>query len=375
MSSNKIVTIAFLGNINYDTRCYNLFNSLQQKGYDVNFIGFDWLTENFKTQKGKISIYKLYKGFFSLFFYFSFIYRLKWKLFRSKASIFFAEDIYTLPFVVIIAKMKKAKVFYDSRELYGHLAGLKDKKIIQRILSWIEKKFIDKVDYVIVTGSMDKEYILEEYDLDNTIVLRNLPVYRKPDKKINLHDKLYIRADKKILLYQGMILQGRGLKPIFNTLKKLPNCVLVILGHGEHEEYFKDLADEMNLHSQVFFLGKVSQNELINYTAAADVGLSLIENISLSYHYALPNKLFEYIMAEVPVIVSKLPQMMEIVVECSVGDVIDVDNQDELIFKINSLFEDEELYAKYKEKCKSTSEVLHWDNEIDLLFDAIKKLN
>jgi glycosyltransferase involved in cell wall biosynthesis len=375
MSSNNIATIAFLGNIDYDTRCYNLFNSLEQKGYDVNFIGFDWMTENFRTQKGKKTIYKLYKEFSSLFFYFSFIYKLKWKLFRSNASVFFAEDIYTLPFVVIFAKMKKAKVFYDSRELYGHLAGLKDKKIIQRMLSWIEKKFIAKVDYIIVTGTMDAEYILDEYGLDNTIVLRNLPVYRKPKKIIDLKEKLYIRADKKILLYQGVILQGRGLQPIFNALKKLPNCVLVILGHGEYEDYFKDMADEMNLHSQVFFLGKVNQNELINYTAAADVGLSLIENISLSYHYALPNKLFEYIMAEVPVIVSKLPQMMEIVVEYSVGEVIDLDNQDELIYKINSFIEEEELYANYKTNCVSASKFLHWDNEVDLLFNVLDNLN
>ena len=74
MSSQQIVTIAFLGNIDYDTRCLNLFNSLKQKGYDVNFIGFDWLTENFSAQKGKKNIYKLHKGFLSLTYYFNFIY-------------------------------------------------------------------------------------------------------------------------------------------------------------------------------------------------------------------------------------------------------------------------------------------------------------
>jgi len=375
MSSKKIATIAFLGNIDYDTRCLNLFNSLEQKGYNVNFIGFDWLTENFSTQKGKKTIYKLNKGFLSLTYYFNFIYKLKWNLFRSKASLFFAEDIYTLPFVVIFARMKKAKVFYDSRELFGHLAGLKNKKIIQRILGWIEKKFIAKVDYIIVTGTMDEEYIMDEYGLENTLVLRNLPVYRKPEKKINLKEKLFIRADKKILIYQGVILQGRGLHPIFNVLKELPNCVLVILGSGEFEEYYKDLADKMNLHSQVFFLGKVNQNELLNYTASAYVGLSLIENISLSYNYALPNKLFEYIMAEVPVIVSKLPQMMEIVMEYNVGEVVDLDNQNELIGKINLLIENEELYSNYKTNCESASKQLNWDNEIDTLFSVFENLD
>ena len=103
--------------------------------------------------------------------------------------------------------------------------------------------------------------------------------------------------------------------------------------------------------------------------------MSIIENISLSYHYALPNKLFEYIMAEVPVIVSKLPQMMEIVVEYGVGEVVDPDDQDELINKINLLIEDEELYSTYKANCKSASEELNWENEIDTLFNVIENLN
>jgi len=375
MSSQQIVTIAFLGNIDYDTRCLNLFNSLKQKGYDVNFIGFDWLTENFWAQKGKKNIYKLHKGFLSLTYYFNFIYKLKWNLFKSKATLFFAEDIYTLPLVVIFAKMKKAKVIYDSRELFGHLAGLKNRKIIQRILGWIEKIFITRVDYVIVTGTMDETYIKDKYGLDNTIILRNLPVFNKPEKIIDLRERLHIRPDKKILIYQGVIHQGRGLQIIFNVLKNLPKCVLVILGSGEYEEYYKDIADEMNLHSQVFFWGKINQNELLNYTAAADVGLSLIEDISLSYHYALPNKLFEYIMAEIPVIVSKLPQMVEIVMQYNVGEVVEPDNQDELINKINLLFEDEELYSSYKANCKSASKELNWDNEINILFNVLENLN
>ena len=375
MTTQKNVTISFLGNIDYDTRCLNLFNSLKQKGYVVNWIGFDWLTENFSTQKGEKTIYKLHKGFLSLTYYFNFIYKLKWNLFRSKASLFFAEDIYTLPFVVIFARMKKAEVFYDSRELFSQLAGLKNSRLIQLLLGWIEKTFIKRVDFVIVTGKMDEDYIKDKYGLVNTIVLRNLPIYSKPEKVINLREKLFIRADKKILIYQGVILHGRGLQNIFNVIKKLPNCVLVILGSGEYEEYYKDIADKMDLHSQVFFMGKVNQSDLLNYTAAADVGLSIIENLSLSYHYALPNKLFEYLMAEIPVIVSKLPQMVEIVMQYNVGEVVDLENQDELINKINLLIGDKELYSNYKKNCISASKELNWDNEINSLFNVLDKLD
>ena len=68
MSSNKKVLITFLGNIDYDTRCYNLYNTFKVNGFDVSFTGFDWLTENFKPVHGKITIRKLHKGFLSLSF-------------------------------------------------------------------------------------------------------------------------------------------------------------------------------------------------------------------------------------------------------------------------------------------------------------------
>ncbi len=158
MSSQQKVLITFLGNIHYDTRCKNIYDTLSVNGFDVEFVGFDWLTKGFKEEHDKISIYKLNKGFLSISFYLKFIWHLKFNLMKSRAKIFFAEDIYTLPFVVIFAKLKRAKVYYDSRELFGHLAGLKDKKFKQTFWRWIEKLFIKKADYVIVTGKMDEDY-------------------------------------------------------------------------------------------------------------------------------------------------------------------------------------------------------------------------
>ncbi|MCW8811013.1 MAG: hypothetical protein OQK64_08670, partial [Ignavibacteriaceae bacterium] len=98
MSSQKKVLITFLGNINFDTRCKNLFDTLTANNFEVEFIGFDWLTKGFKEEHGEISIYRLKKRFLSISFYLKFIWYIKLKLITTKASIIFAEDIYTLPF-------------------------------------------------------------------------------------------------------------------------------------------------------------------------------------------------------------------------------------------------------------------------------------
>ena len=372
MSSNKKVLITFLGNIDYDTRCHNLYTTLKVNGFDVSFTGFDWLTKNFKPVKGDITIHKLHKGFLSLSFYLKFIWQIKLALFSSRASIFFAEDIYTLPFVVIFGKLKRVKIFYDSRELFGYLAGLKERKFVQSFWKTVENFFIKHVDHIITTGSMDSEVLKEMYGVTNTVVLRNVPRFYKPAQQTDLRNQLGISKDKKILLYQGVILKGRGIEKIFDILPDMSEFVFVIVGGGEFENYYKNLAVERKIIDQVFFIGKFSQEDLPKLTPSADVGIALIENLSKSYYYALPNKLFEYIMAEVPVVVSNLPQMKEIVHKFNVGFVVDPDNKDELITALKNLTSDEVQYNKFKQNCKIASEELNWENEVSNLLELLK---
>jgi glycosyltransferase involved in cell wall biosynthesis len=371
MSTKKKVLITFLGNINYDTRCKNLFDTLSANNFDVEFIGFDWLTKGFKESHGKISIYKLKKGFLSIPFYLKFIRHLKTKLITTKASVIFAGDIYTLPLVIIFGKLKRAKIYYDSRELFGYLAGLKNKKFRQLFWKWAEKFFIRKANYVIVTGPMDGEFLINQYRIRNIILLRNVPRYFKPSARFDIRSQIKIDGTIKIILYQGVLLKGRGIEKVFSVLKELPEHVFVIAGGGEYEDHYKKLAAGMNLADQVFFTGKLTQEELPKVTASADVGVSLIENLSTSYYYALPNKLFEYIMAEVPVITSNLPQMKEIVEKYDVGFAVDFESKEELISAIKKLTEDESLFESKKQNCRIASQELNWEKEVTPLLKTL----
>ena len=218
---------------------------------------------------------------------------------------------------------------------------------------------------------MDGEFLKKEYGLKKIILLRNLPRYYKPTLQLDFHSHLNIDKSKKIILYQGVLLKGRGIEKVFAVLKELPDCVFVIAGGGEYEEYFKKLTTEMNLVDQVFFLGKLTQDELPKITASADIGVSLIENLSTSYYYALPNKLFEYIMAEVPVIVSNLPQMKEVVEKYDVGFSIDIDNKAELITAIKKLTEDSSLHESKKQNCHIASQELNWEKEVTNLLQTL----
>ena len=365
---DKTVLIIFLGNIDYDSRASNLYKSLCERGFKVKVVSFDWLTSGLKTQTDDVSIYKLNKGFLSLTYYLKFIIILSINLFRSEAEIIFAEDIYTLPFAVLFAKFKKAKVFYDSRELYGYLAGLKKRKIIQQILKRVEKTFITKAYKIITTGKMDAEFLSKEYGVKNTIVIRNLPFLATVDSPFDFRTKYKLKSSDKIILYQGVILHGRGLRVIFDVISELENVILIIIGGGEHKNYYEQLAVEKGVDKKTIFLGKVNQKELLNYTAGADIGLALIENISLSYYYALPNKMFEYILAGVPVLASNFPQMKEIIGRYKVGIYVDPENRMELLTKLKEVLNNEVQRDQYKANCKVASYDLNWNKEIKKLF-------
>ncbi|MHB8930819.1 MAG: glycosyltransferase [Melioribacteraceae bacterium] len=363
MSSPQKVCIVFLGNAQHDSRITNLSNSLKEDGCKVSIISFDWFISSENFSNDELKIFKLTKGKFSLFFYLRFALILIRELFKTNADLYFAEDLYTLPFVTAIAKLKRAKVYYNSRELYAFLGGLRNRPFLQSIVTRVEKFFITKVDLVLTTGEMDSEFIEKFYGIKNTLVIRNIPLLQTPTAKIDFRKLYNIPDDKLILLYQGVLLEGRGVQMIMRTMVKLTNTVLVILGDGEQKNNFQKLAQQLNISERVFYAGTIGQRELINYTAGGDVGLSLIENISVSYYHALPNKLFEYIMAGLPVLCSDLPQMKKIVEEYQVGESISVENENNIYFTLKRWSESLELLKSYRNNCLLAAQKLNWQEE------------
>ena len=361
----KSITIAFLGNAAHDTRVTNLTKSLTDDNFNVRVISFDWTTPKFKTIIGKTSIFKLDKSRSSISYYLNFLRILFSELLKTNSSIYIAEDIYTLPIVTFIAKLRKAKLYYNSREFYAFLGGLRNRKTLQATIRGIEKFFIKKVDQVLVTGEGDAQFLQEYYGISNTVVIRNLPLERKPENKIDLRTRLNIPANDLILLYQGVILEGRGFTPIIEALSEIEDFHLVTLGSGVFQSEYEKFAEELKISNRVHFIGTIDQSELINYTAAADIGLALIENISKSYYYALPNKLFEYIMAEIPVLSSNLPQMKNIVEDYNVGEVIDIEKEGELAARLRSLIINRDILSEYKQNCKAASSELNWQKEYE----------
>ncbi len=360
----KHICIAFLGNAFQDSRVYNLKNSLEEDGCTVSVISFDWFDKEILNEENGIQVIKIKsKTVSSFLFYTDFAFKLIYYLLKSKADIYFAEDLYTLPFVTIIGKLKSAKVYYNSRELYAFIGGLTKRPVLQSIVRFIEGFFIKFADLVMTTGEMDSAFIEDYYHITNTLVIRNIPLYKEPSKIVDFREMFNIPKSHIIFLYQGILQGGRGIKQIIHAVSKLDNVSLVLLGDGEEKNNFIDFAKECKVDDRIHFAGTINQNELINYTAGGDIGVALIENISLSYYHALPNKLFEYIMAGLPVISSNLPQMEKIVNDYNVGITVGLDDTNELIESLKKIINDPNNLERYKNNTRIASKILNWQEE------------
>ncbi len=373
MNIKKNIAICFLGNLYFDTRTYNLFHSLKSKGHVVSFIGFDWLTPNFQTVKtDEISVLKLKKGRLSILFYLEFAIRTFVQLMRKDVRIIWAADFFVLPVCYLVGKIKRCTILFDSREVYTEISGFNNKPFIKKMVKIVEGFILHRISQTFTTGPLDSRHIEKLYDLPKTELLRNMPRRSTSENPVDYRTKLPEKLKGPVLVYQGTLVKGRGIEASLDILKKYPDCGLVLLGGGEHQSGYEKMAAEMGIAERIVFAGKIPQDQLIEYTAGADAGLCLIDNISGNNYYALPNKLFEYLMAGIPVLVTDLPQMKEIVDTFEVGAVIPENDIDSVVSVLKTWQKSSGTIRKLKANCSKASQILNWDNEFETIYHYFK---
>jgi len=362
MAKRKKVCMALLGNAYYDSRILNFYDSLTGLGFDVRIVSFEWFPRAMPSRRENIKVFKLKKFKPTIIFYLAFYSILLKEFLFESCDYFFAEDVFVLPFAAFLKKLRNFKLVYDSRELYPFLAGLRNKTKNQALVAKVEAKFIRTAEVVLVTGVLDAEFLRDYYALQNIVVQRNLP--RKTGiSPVDLRKKFGISKEEKILVYQGVLQEGRGIELIIKALKHLSKIRFVIFGEGVAKGKFERLARENNAEGKIVFAGSIPYDELLNYTAGADLGVALIENVSKSYYYALPNKLFEYIAAGVPVVASDLPQMKQVIEKYRVGEIVKDTNEISLAKAFEELLADETRLDEYKVNCRKAYEELNWEKE------------
>ena len=195
---------------------------------------------------------------------------------------------------------KRAKVIYDCHELEFDKAGLSN--FGRMMIVFFENYFIRSCDHVItVTQGINDRYS-EKYGISHNKVIMNLPFHKSVSVNSKLRDQNDIGHDKTIFIYAGRLCEGRGIKEWVEACSKLNHLdvVFVMVGYGPMETWCREQAAQFE---NVYFNEVIPQEELIEYITAADFGVNTPPLSCDSRILAMPNKLFEYMMAGLAVVV------------------------------------------------------------------------
>ncbi|MCB9232282.1 MAG: glycosyltransferase [Bacteroidia bacterium] len=365
----KRIIISVTNDLSSDQRVDRVATTLHEAGAEVTLIGrslphslplklrpYECLRFNMFFRRGK-------------FFYLEYNIRLFLYLLGQKFHYLHANDLDTLLANFLASRLKGKPLVYDSHEYFTEVPELQGRKLTRSIWLTLERWIFPRLKQAFTVNDSLAGIFSEKYNVP-VRVMRNLPLLREfPQTR---------SAPGEILIYQGALNLSRGIELMIRSMKYLPENVLWIAGNGDVKENLVQLVKEEGLKERVQFLGFVLPEKLKEITLSASLGFSLEEDAGENYHFALPNKLFDYIQAGVPVLVSDLPEMRSLVQSYKVGEVLGKEERtpEKLAEKVREMLQNEEKWLSFQENCLNAAKELCWEKEKDVLasfYDFVPK--
>lgn len=296
-----------------DRRVLRHARTLREIGYEVELLGRnDLRVRNKKTWK----------------FYAEYNLRLWWRLLHTRCDVVWANDTDTLPACWLAARLRGRRLVMDSHELFPEVPELVDRPRVKHVWERIEQVLMPRCDANLTVCQSIADYYKRKYGVEMTVV-RNIQ-----GERLKVKDESYADATNHlspltshrspfILLYQGAVNKGRGVDWAIDAMELLPDCRLVVAGGGDLLEEMMAYAQSKPWVDRIEFLGRLTPNELDCVTLQASVGLVMLEDMGLSYHFALPNRIGDFVAAGVPMVVSNLPEMAAVIRRFGIGAVMD----------------------------------------------------
>ncbi|MFU8859977.1 MAG: glycosyltransferase [Cyclonatronaceae bacterium] len=292
--------------------------------------------------------------------------RAYWKQLKHlRPDIVHAHDLDTLLPAWRFTRSRAVPLIYDSHELYLESTGLRGRSVSRFIWAVLERVLIHRTNAVITVCDSIARYLQSRYNLErkpdvirnfsNRVKFSGLPINDLPEPVRDLRSRMPF-----VSVYQGVLREGRGLNLITNVVHQTENWGLIICGSGPMSGELQKKILQMKAADRIILTGQLPHTILAGVTGIADAGFCYIEPISLSYRYALPNKLSEYIQSGVPVIGSDLPEIRRLIDNFHAGFVCS--NGDQIVQSLRKL-EKPEVAEGIHQNLRKAAPLLSWEAE------------
>ena len=367
----KRIIISVTNDLSTDQRVDKVSRSLQKLGFEVVLVGRE-LSDSLPLERPYRCVrFRLLFNSGPLF-YAEYNFRLWLWLLFSKSHVLLANDLDTLLANYLASRMVRVPLVYDSHEYYTEVPELVGRPRVQKTWERIEKWIFPRLKHVYTVNESIAEIYRKKYAVE-VGVIHNLPPLGEIEKTKNRSD-LGIPEDRFVVVLQGAgINMDRGGEELVEAMAHLPHCFLVIVGSGDVIDQLKASAKSLGIGEQIMFRPKMPYNQMMQYTLNADLGVTLDKDTNLNYRYSLPNKVFDYIKAGIPVLSSNLPELANVVNTFKIGAIVSSHNPLDIARAIEDIRENPQLQNEWSENTTFALAQLNWQKQEEKLSAIFKQ--
>jgi glycosyltransferase involved in cell wall biosynthesis len=284
------------------------------------------------------------------------------RLLARRSDLYVANDLDTLVPCYLVSRLFGKPLVYDAHEYFTGQYGLAERKFKYSVWKKVERRFVPKVRHMITVSNSIADLYRKEYGVDPVVIMNVAP--STDDLIMYNRNNLKVGKEDLLVVYQGSgINPGRGVMELVNAMTMLERVRLIITGSGDMIEEVKHAVSYKGLGNNVIFLPRMSWEEMMQFTMCCDAGLSLDPDNCINQRFSLPNKLFDYIAAGIPAVVSPLPEVSAVIERYGCGLILSHVTPYAIAGALERLRDDRDLLSELKEKVVEARKVLNWENE------------
>ena len=368
-----LVAFSVTNCICHDQRVLKMAGTVSSLNCDITIIGrkrgdcCNNDTVPFRTKRFRM-IFK--RGFL---FYKFFNIRLFIYLLLHKFDLLVANDLDTLLPNFLVSKLKGLPLVYDSHEYFTGVPEIQNRPFVKWVWQSIEKMIFPHLKYVMTVC----DSIAAQYDAEYGI--RPVTIRNCSGKSDHIQpyprEKLGINKGHLLIILQGTGINiDRGGEELIEAVRHTENISLLVVGSGDVLANLKDIVNTYNLIDRIKFISTAPWEAMMRYTKSADAGVCLDKDTNINYRFSLPNKIFDYISAGIPMIASNLPETGKILREYECGIVIQEVTPIKISNALLELKNNPLKRAELKRNAVAAAEKLNWEIESEKVKELYNKI-
>jgi len=373
----KKIIISVINDLVTDQRVSRTANTFHRLGWKVVLVGRK-MEKSAEMDKRPYKVVRfelpVEKGpLFYIFYNIRLFFFLAW----NDADVYFSNDLDTLLPNFIVSKLTGKKLVYDSHEYFTGVPELESRPDVQRIWKKLEQFLFPRLSYIITVNDSIAGLYEKEYQKKITVI-RNIPEFPALPPLSDREEFKFrngLPSEKKMIIMQGAGINiDRGGEEAIQAMKHVDDAFLLVIGSGDVIETLKKTASAEFSAGKIFFMDKMPYPRMLEFTRAADIGLTLDKDTNINYRFSLPNKLFDYIHSGIAVLASDLVEVKKIVEQYDTGCIVKSHDPGVIGAMLNDMLSDSNRLAGWKKNAVAASAELTWDTEQKKLLSLIDGL-